>query len=102
MRTSLTLLLLAMGLFFSIDGMSQHEIHKKDGSILYVKVVEISLDAIKYVSPTDSSVLIEIDKAAVSKLVMDGKEETIQSGMDDPAFYADQRTKAIISISSPL
>lgn len=103
MRTYLTLLLLAMGLFFSIDGMSQHEIHMKDGSILYVKVVEISLDAIKYVSPTDSSVLIEIDKAAVSKLVMDGKEESIQSGMDDPAFYADQRSKAVkFNFLSPL
>lgn len=73
------------------------------GASSNVKVVEISLDAIKYVSPTDSSVLIEIDKAAVSKLVMDGKEETIQSGMNDPAFYADQRSKAVkFNFLSPL
>jgi hypothetical protein len=95
--------MMALGLLVTVNAQSQHEIHKKDGSILYVKVVEISLDAIKYVSPTDDSVLIEIDKAVVNKLVMGGEEQVISSGMDNPEFYADQRKKAIkFNFISPL
>lgn len=89
--------------FISLDSYGQHEIHKKTGEILLVKIIEIGLDEIKYQDPIDESILRVIDKDVVKKIVLNGREEDIQTGFDNSEFYADQKKRAIkLNFFSPL
>lgn len=98
------LILVILLSFMGASLLAQNEIHKKNGEILFVKVVEIGLDEIKYESPTDPGVIISIDKAAVAKLVMaNNREEDVKIGFDNEAFYAEQKKKIIkVNFMAPL
>jgi len=87
---SLTLLLFCMNVF------SQDTLYKRDGKTIIAKVIEISPDYVKYISPGNDSPVIAIDKDDLIKIVFaNGVIQWIVPEMINPEHYADQKKNDI-------
>ena len=84
---------------------AQDIIYKKDGKKIHAFVKEIGLDEIKYVKYDDQDgILYSIAKDMVLKIKFEnGDIETFIPDFENPAFYADQKRRAIkFNFFSPL
>lgn len=91
--------------FFITSALAQDKLHKKNGEIIEVKVIEIGTDEIKYRVFTDQTgPLYSLDKDRITKIVyQNGRIETYQSNLKDPQLYADQAKNAVkINFLAPL
>jgi len=98
------LILVSLAVLFSISAFSQHQIHKRTGEILDVKIVEIGTDDVSFVYPGNDELVIKMDQALIRKVVLEGGQEvTFTAPSDDPDYYVDQRKRALkLNFLSPL
>lgn len=93
-----------IGLFPS-HAFSQDKIHKKNGEILEVKVLEIGEAEIKYKIFNDlDGPIYSVDKDRLLKIIyQNGREETYRNSLKDETLYMGQAKKALkINFLSPL
>ena len=84
---------------------AQDKIYKKGGEVIKAKVIEIGVDEIKYkVFDNPEGPIYVIDKDRILKVEFEnGKTETYQNSLNDPAVYSDQKKKMIkVGFLSPL
>lgn len=95
---------LLLSLFCFLDISAQHEIHKKDGEVLLVKIISIGLDDVTYLDPLSPDIQRTIAKQVLVKIVLDnGREEMFKDPLMDPVLYADHRNRALkFNFLSPL
>ncbi|MGZ5246019.1 MAG: hypothetical protein ACXWV5_03000 [Flavitalea sp.] len=93
-------------LFFVSSGLiAQDKIYKKGGEVIKARVIEIGVDEIKYkVFENQDGPVYVIDKDRILKVEFEnGKTESYQNALNDPAVYIDQKKKIIkVGFLSPL
>lgn len=92
-------------MFFAAAVFAQDKIYKKDGEIIEAKVIEIGSDELKYKLFRDQEgPTYALDKDRILKVIyQNGRTETYQGNLKDPALYADQAKNAIkVNFLSPL
>ena len=94
-----------LAMFFYGVVFAQDKIYKKDGEVIEAKVTEIGSDELKYKIFNDQNgPTYSLEKDLILKVVYEnGRIESYQSNLKDPALYADQAKNAIkINFLSPL
>jgi hypothetical protein len=83
---------------------SHDTLYKRNGEIVVAKVIEISPDYVKYITPGNDNPVIAIDKDDLIKIVFaNGLVQRMVPEMINPEHYSDQKKNAIkIDFLSPM
>lgn len=99
------LCVILIAICFCGTSFAQDKIHKKDGALIEVKVIEVGTDEIKYKMFIDQTgPIYSLDKDRIIKIVYEnGRTETYQNNLKDPELYQDQSKNAIkVNFLAPL